>query len=205
MSGTHAASGPARSVTSMEQRVEGTAWDRILTDLDATGIAVIEGLLGREECGELTSLYPDESLFRKHVVMARHGYGRGEYKYFAYPLPGLIGCLRTVTYPHLARLANRWNAELGLEVRYPAKHSDFLKRCHKAGQVRPTPLLLNMARAISTACIRISMGNTPFRCKWRFFCRSPARTSAAGSSSSPSNGPACSRGPRSCLCARAMP
>lgn len=142
MSQTHTRSIPARRDKSIEQRVSGAVWDRTRSDLDGQGFAVIDGLLGREECGELASLYVDASLFRKHVIMARHGYGRGEYKYFDYPLPDLIGRLRTMTYPHLAQLANRWNADMGIDIRYPAEHSDFLKRCHEAGQGGPTPLLL---------------------------------------------------------------
>jgi hypothetical protein len=132
----------ARPDESIKSRVAGAAWDRIEGDLDAQGFAVIQGFLGAPDCRSLSALYPDDSRFRSRVVMARHGFGRGEYKYFAYPLPDLIVALRGLTYPHLSRVANKWNAEMGIETSYPAEHDDFLKRCHEAGQVRPTPLLL---------------------------------------------------------------
>lgn len=132
---THADSG-------LEQRAKGAEWDRIQSDLDGQGFAVIEGLVSPEECRDFTSLYAHDSLFRKHVIMARHGYGRGEYKYFDYPLPEPIASLRSAAYPPLAQLANRWNADMGIDIRYPAQHGDFLERCREAGQSAATPLLL---------------------------------------------------------------
>jgi hypothetical protein len=126
-----------------ELRIAAGDWERIEGDLDAQGFAVIERLLAPDACEGLAALYGEDGLFRKHVIMAQHGYGRGEYKYFAYPLPALIAALRPAAYPRLAQLANRWNAEMNVEVRYPLDHDAFLKRCHDAGQVRPTPLLLS--------------------------------------------------------------
>jgi uncharacterized protein len=117
-------------------------WERISNDLDAQGSAVIENLISSEECKALTALYPAEERFRSRVVMGRHGFGRGEYKYFRYPLPDVIARLRTAIYPHLAPIANRWNTAMGMNVRFPEKHAQFLERCHAAGQRRPTPLLL---------------------------------------------------------------
>jgi hypothetical protein len=117
-------------------------WERISNDLDAQGNAVIENLISSEECKALAALYPAEESFRSRVVMARHGFGRGEYKYFRYPLPDVIARLRTAIYPHLAPIANRWNTAMGVNVRFPEKHAQFIKRCHAAGQRRPTPLLL---------------------------------------------------------------
>jgi len=117
-------------------------WARVARDLDAQGSAVIERLISPKECAALAALYPNDALFRSRVVMARHGFGQGEYKYFAYPLPELIARLRTTLYPHLAAIATRWNEAMGVEVGFPAKHSEFIKRCHGAGQRRPTPLLL---------------------------------------------------------------
>jgi hypothetical protein len=117
--------------------------DQLAAELDSEGWARIEGLLTAHECKELASLYPqDEPTFRSRVVMASHGFGRGEYKYFAYPLPPLIAELREAFYPRLAPIANRWNMAMGLPVRFPERHAEFIARCHAASQERPTPLLL---------------------------------------------------------------
>ncbi|MDP1569172.1 MAG: 2OG-Fe(II) oxygenase [Vicinamibacterales bacterium] len=123
-------------------RVEGYDWRRVASDLDAHGWAMLEGLLDIDECHATAALYPEDARFRSRVVMARHGFGRGEYRYFAYPLPARVAGLRTLLYPRLAPVANRWNASMGLDVRYPEAHAGFLARCHAAGQTRPTPLLL---------------------------------------------------------------
>jgi hypothetical protein len=103
---------------------------------------VLERVLSPKECRALASLYEREDLFRSRIVMARHGFGRGEYQYFRYPLPDPVGGLRTAFYARLAPIANRWNGALRVEERYPAEHAEFLARCHQAGQRRPTPLLL---------------------------------------------------------------
>jgi hypothetical protein len=126
----------------MDERVAAADWARVSQDLDAQGFTVIEGLLARTECDDLAALYARDELFRSRVVMERHGFGRGEYKYFAHPLPALIATLRTSIYPRLVPVANRWSAAIGLEIRYPEEHARFLERCHAAGQVQPTPLLL---------------------------------------------------------------
>jgi uncharacterized protein len=125
-----------------ERRVGGYDWPALGAELDAWGAAMIPGLLTAEECAGLAALYDDESHFRSHVVMARHGFGKGEYRYFRYPLPGLLAGLRTALYPRLARAANAWEARLGTATRYPETHGEFLAACHAAGQTRPTPLLL---------------------------------------------------------------
>lgn len=117
-------------------------WERISRDLDAQGSALLERVLSADECQALAELYSVDGLFRSHVVMARHGFGRGEYKYFSYPLPEIIAELRTALYPRLMPIANRWNTAMGNAIRYPEKHADFIRRCHDAGQLRPTPLLL---------------------------------------------------------------
>jgi uncharacterized protein len=131
-----------RAGAPIESRIQACDWTRVHADLDAHGWAMLEHILIPSECRALAALYQDGGRFRSHVVMARHGFGRGEYKYFAYPLPELIDALRTAIYPRLAPLADRWNGVMGIDVRYPATHADFLARCHAAGQRRPTPLLL---------------------------------------------------------------
>jgi hypothetical protein len=133
---------PIASSKSIATRVKTIDWERVSKDLDAQGSAAIEGLLSPDECQALAGLYLKDEIFRSRVLMARHGFGRGEYKYFSYPLPDLIAGLRTAIYPHLVPIANRWNNAMGIDVRYPEKHADFIERCHQAGQVRPTPLLL---------------------------------------------------------------
>jgi hypothetical protein len=123
-------------------RVDAIDWVQATSGLDAQGCAVLKGLLSPDECRAMAALYPDDKHFRSRIVMGRHGFGRGEYKYFSYPLPGLIAELRPALYAQLHGIANRWNETMGIDVRYPASHEAFLKRCHAAGQARPTPLLL---------------------------------------------------------------
>ncbi|HEX6707770.1 MAG TPA: 2OG-Fe(II) oxygenase [Albitalea sp.] len=124
------------------ERVAAIDWPRVHDALDDQGAALVERLLSPAECEALAALYPQDSRFRSRVVMARHGFGRGEYKYFAHPLPELVARLRTALYPRLAPLANRWHDAMGLATRFPPEHAAFVARCHAAGQTRPTPLLL---------------------------------------------------------------
>jgi hypothetical protein len=128
--------------TAIATRVNTIDWTHISADLDAQGCAVMEQLLTQQQCAALAALYPDDTHFRSRIVMGRHGFGRGEYKYFSYPLPDLIAELRPALYAPLCGIANRWNEAMGIEIRYPDKHEAFLKCCHAAGQIRPTPLLL---------------------------------------------------------------
>jgi uncharacterized protein len=123
-------------------RVERYDWDLIGADLGAFGCAVLDGLLTPRECADIAALYPHDEYFRSHVHMARHGFGKGEYKYFRYPLPDLIAELRAALYARVVTFANDWNERMKVGVRYPAAHADYLKLCQKAGQTRPTPLLL---------------------------------------------------------------
>jgi hypothetical protein len=123
-------------------RVEAIQWELVFRELDAEGFAIIKGILSSDECDKIRDLYEKRDIFRSNVVMERHGFGRGEYRYFSYPLPRLIATLRTSVYPHLVPIANRWNEAIGIDVRYPAKHADYIDRCHQAGQNKPTPLLL---------------------------------------------------------------
>ena len=129
-------------VADIDSRVGAIDWARIAVDLDAEGAAVVERLLAPAECTALRALYGDTRRFRSKVVMARHGFGRGEYQYFAHPLPDIVGALRAALYARLAPVANRWHEAMGLEVRFPVRHDDFVSRCHAAGQTKPTPLLL---------------------------------------------------------------
>ena len=120
-------------------------WRLLGDELQQQGSAVYPGLLSAAECAALTGLYPQTELFRSRVLMARHGFGRGEYQYFRYPLPELVQRLRSRLYPLLVDIANRWNEAMGVAQRYPPDHAAFLARCHAAGQARPTPLLLRYA------------------------------------------------------------
>jgi hypothetical protein len=126
-------------------RVAALDWDAAGASLDGAGVAVLGRLLESVECREIAALYDaggDEGRFRSRVVMARHGYGRGEYKYFAAPLPPAVAALRAALHERLAPVANRWSEAMGLSTRYPEDHAEFLARCHAAGQTKPTPLLL---------------------------------------------------------------
>ena len=136
---------PDAMAKTIERRVKSCDWAGVSTHLDGYGWAMVRNLLTTDECETVACLYVDDRHFRSHVVMAHHGFGRGEYKYFSYPLPDIVARLRTVMYPRLAPIANRWNESMGIDVRYPDTHADFIKRCHKAGQTRPTPLLLQYA------------------------------------------------------------
>ncbi|HZF33883.1 MAG TPA: 2OG-Fe(II) oxygenase [Candidatus Angelobacter sp.] len=124
------------------ERVAAIDWNGVADDLGEQGSAVLEGLLAPDECRAIAALYEDDGRFRSRVVMARHGFGKGEYKYFTYPLPDLVAGFRTALSPRLAPIANEWNERMGIEQRYPAGHAALLQRCHEAGQSRPTPLLL---------------------------------------------------------------
>lgn len=129
-------------IASIDDRIAMLDWAVIGAALDREGWAVLPGLLSGAECDETAVLYAREGLFRSHVHMARHGFGRGEYRYFAYPLPPLVADLRRALYARLAPIANRWHERMEKEGRFPARHDDYLARCHAAGQARPTPLLL---------------------------------------------------------------
>ena len=133
---------PGAVADEVPERIAGLDWLRVEADLDAEGSALIERLLTPAECALLSALYPIDAAFRSRVVMARHGFGRGEYSYLAYPLPGLVAGLRAAVYPRLVPIANRWHAAMGIGVRFPATHAQFIARCDAAGQTRPTPLLL---------------------------------------------------------------
>jgi uncharacterized protein len=134
-----------QSASASPERAASLDWTAIAAELDAQGRAVINQLLTAGQCTSLAAAYRSDELFRSKVVMARHGFGRGEYKYFSYPLPELVGALRTVLYSGLSTIANRWNEAMGIAASYPDEHAAYLKRCHDAGQSKPTPLLLQYA------------------------------------------------------------
>jgi hypothetical protein len=125
-----------------ERTLDALDWDALQLQLDQDGCAIIRSLLSAAECDDVSTLYPKPEPFRSRVMMARHGFGRGEYKYFSYPLPDLVVRLRSALYPRLVPIANRWYEQMDLPIRFPEEHQAFLERCHAAGQQRPTPLLL---------------------------------------------------------------
>jgi hypothetical protein len=125
-----------------ERTLDALDWDGLYQQLDQDGCAIIRSLLSVEECGDISALYANPEPFRSQVIMARHGFGRGEYKYFRYPLPDLVCRMRSALYPRLVPIANRWHEQMDLPIRFPPRHEAFLERCHAAGQERPTPLLL---------------------------------------------------------------
>jgi uncharacterized protein len=155
-------------------------WTRLETDLDTEGWALVTGALTPGECSALRDLYEKESAFRSRVVMARHGFGRGEYKYFSYPLPATVTELRTSLYPPLARVANRWNDALGIAVRFPADLRSFLERCHRAGQAKPTPLLLTYAEGDYNCLHQDVYGEHLFPLQVAFLLSEPGRDFEGG-------------------------
>ena len=164
----------------VEKRVAELDWQRIAGDLDAHGCAVVPALLAPGECKSIEKLYTAENLFRSRVVMARHGYGRGEYQYFAYPLPELVATLRTALYPGLAAIANAWNAKLNVDTRYPGNHADYLARCHRAGQTRPTPLILKYEAGDYNCLHQDLYGEHVFPLQAAFLLAAPERDFTGG-------------------------
>jgi hypothetical protein len=126
----------------LSERIMALDWAAMSAELDSHGCATTGPLLTAEECAELVAGYETDERFRSRIIMARHGFGRGEYKYYAYPLPETVAALRAALYPPLAAIANRWHEAMGIAARYPDRHAEFLERCHDAGQLKPTPLLL---------------------------------------------------------------
>jgi hypothetical protein len=161
-------------------RVEALDWPQAISDLDAQGCAVLKGLLSAEECRALAALYPDDRHFRSRVVMGRHGFGRGEYKYFAYPLPPVIAELRPALYARLRDVANRWNDAMGIDISYPESHDAFLKRCHAAGQTRPTPLLLQYETGDYNCLHQDLYGEHVFPLQVAFLLSEPGRDFTGG-------------------------
>jgi uncharacterized protein len=123
-------------------RVDNSDWEKVASELNDCGWSMLQGVLSAPEAETVAAMYSRDQGFRSTVVMARHGFGRGEYKYFSYPLPPFVAELRASIYPHLSPIANHWNELMGIDVRFPGAHEGFIARCHEAGQTRPTPLLL---------------------------------------------------------------
>ena len=144
-------------------RVRTFDWERISLDLDAQGSAVIEGVLSPDECQALAELYPKDDIFRSRVVMERHGFGRGEYKYFSYPLPDPIAALRAAIYPHLVPIANRWNDAMGIAVRYPESTRTLLSAAIRPARSGRHRLCSSIGPMITIACTRTSMASMCFR------------------------------------------
>ena len=161
-------------------RVAALDWAAIGASLDAHGAATTGPLLTPEECADVIGLYDEERRFRSRVVMARHGFGRGEYKYLAYPLPRLVAELRKSLYPKLAKIANRWNSALGLDARFPAAHAAYLARCRRAGQTRPTPLILRYAAGDYNCLHRDLYGAEAFPLQATILLSDPARDFTGG-------------------------
>jgi len=165
---------------SVEQRVERHDWKTLASELDAHGATVMEKLLTPGECAEIAALYSREERFRSHIVMARHGFGKGEYRYFKYPLPELLQDLRTALYARLAGIANAWSERMRIESRYPATHADFLKECHDAGQTRPTPLLLQYGAGDFNALHQDLYGDLAFPIQVAILLSEPGRDFIGG-------------------------
>ncbi|MDX7540775.1 2OG-Fe(II) oxygenase [Serratia marcescens] len=155
-------------------------WAAIERELDAQGGAHLPGVLSAELCRQLAALYPHGEHFRSRIVMARHGFGRGEYQYFAYPLPPPVAEARGLLYARLAPLANRWNAMLGLAARYPAEHEAYLTECHQAGQRRPTPLLLRYTEGDYNCLHQDLYGERVFPLQVAFLLSAPERDFTGG-------------------------
>jgi hypothetical protein len=161
-------------------RVGAIDWQEASRELDEQGCAVLKGLLSVEQCRALAAFYADDSHFRSRVVMGSHGFGRGEYKYFSYPLPELIAQIRPVLYAGLRDVANRWNEAMGIDIRYPESHEAFLKRCHAAGQTRPTPLLLQYEAGDYNCLHQDLYGEHVFPLQVAFLLSEPGRDFTGG-------------------------
>jgi len=162
------------------QRVHTIDWGQAEMALDQSGCASLPQLLTPAECEALVALYPQRALYRSRVVMERHGFGRGEYQYFNYPLPPLIADLRTRLYSPLVTVANRWNTAMGLAPRYPAVHAEFIERCHAAGQLRPTPLMLEYGEGDYNCLHQDLYGEHVFPLQVAILLSEPGRDFAGG-------------------------
>jgi hypothetical protein len=170
----------AADETSVDWRIDACNWHAIGDDLDGFGCAVLPSLLSPQECEDIAALYPHEEHFRSHIHMARHGFGKGEYRYFKYPLPALIAELRSSLYSRVAAFANAWNQRMNIATQYPKAHADYLKICHKAGQTRPTPLLLQYAAGDFNCLHQDLYGDLAFPLQVTVLLSAPGRDFAGG-------------------------
>jgi hypothetical protein len=161
-------------------RIAALDWAQLAAELDVHGCAMTAALLDGEECAALARSYASDGLFRSRIVMARYGFGRGEYKYFAYPLPAVVAALREALYPPLAAIANRWNEAMGLDLRYPREHAKYLEQCHAAGQQRPTPLLLQYGPGDYNCLHQDLYGDLVFPLQVTFLLSRPGEDFAGG-------------------------
>ncbi len=162
------------------ERIAAHDWPATVASLDADGYTIMSAVLSPEECLSLAAIYDANERFRSRIMMARHGFGRGEYKYFAYPLPEVVASLRTALYPRLSAVANRWNGAMGIEVRYPDDHTAFLDRCHRAGQTKPTPLLLQYGEGDYNCLHQDLYGEHAFPLQVAFLLSVPGRDFTGG-------------------------
>jgi hypothetical protein len=169
-----------QDTTSVVSRIEKLDWQRITRELNEQGSAMLKGVLTPGECGALAGMYSNETGFRSRVVMGRHGFGRGEYKYFCYPLPAVVQALRTALYRELAPVADQWNEAMGIETQYPREHADFIQRCHDAGQPRPTPLLLQYGVGDYNCLHQDLYGDHVFPIQVAFLLSEPGRDFVGG-------------------------
>lgn len=195
----------ASVVEAAQTRIAGYDWPALAAELDGFGCAVIEKLLSPEECRQIAGLYPEEKHFRSHIHMARHGFGKGEYRYFRYPLPDLLGGLRSALYPRLAEVANRWNERMGQAMRYPTTHAAFLEQCHAAGQTRPTPLLLQYVPGDFNCLHQDLYGDLAFPLQVAILLSEPGRDFTGGEFALTSSARACRAESKWCRCGRATP
>jgi uncharacterized protein len=165
---------------SILDRIAALDWAPMTKDLDSSGCTIVKSVLTREECSSLAAMYERDDIFRSTIVMARHGFGRGEYKYWSYPLPEIVAGLRTALYPPLAAVANRWNQSMKIDVRYPETHEEYLERCHAASQTRPTPLLLRYNEGDWNALHQDVYGENVFPIQVAFLLSEPGKDFTGG-------------------------
>jgi hypothetical protein len=169
-----------QATSEIADRVAALDWGGITSQLESFGCATTGALLTPDECAEISARYGEDGIYRSRVIMARHGFGRGEYKYFAYPLPDTVAALRAALYPPLAAVANRWNAQMSLDQRFPAGHAGYLERCHAAGQVKPTPLLLQYGAGDYNCLHQDVYGELVFPLQVAFLLSRPGRDFTGG-------------------------